>query len=111
MNKSGKSGTRFFTVYKCEHSRQKKYETVMILFTGVCRPHMTIRKGKRCSTAKAYLRPAMKRRDLHVVAESHVTKVCLLACLAHLIHRSFFSSNVNFMYRFNHLVPEAIGVG
>ena len=76
----------------------------MILFTGVCRPHMTIRKGKRCSTAKAYLRPAMKRRNLHVVAESHVTKVCLLACLAHVV---VLASNINnFITCYNHLIPE-----
>ena len=83
---------------------EKLRKKVMLLFTGVCRPHMTIRKGKRCSTAKAYLRPAMKRRNLHVVAESHVTKVCLLACLAHVV---VLASNINnFITCYNHLIPE-----
>ena len=32
-------------------------------------------QGERCSTAKAYLRPNMHRRNLHVATNAHVTKV------------------------------------
>ena len=93
IDKSCEPGTRFFLnspFTNVSTQDRKVTKKVMLLFTGVCRPHMTIRKGKRCSTAKAYLRPAMKRRNLHVVAESHVTKVCLLAGLAQLIHCYLF---------------------
>ncbi len=33
---------------------------------------MTIRKGRRCSAATAYLRPALKRPNLRIVTEAHV---------------------------------------
>lgn len=35
----------------------------------------TIRGGSRCSTSKAFLRPARLRKNLHVAMNSHVTKV------------------------------------
>lgn len=35
----------------------------------------TIRRGSRCSTAKAFLRPARLRSNLHIAMNSHVTKV------------------------------------
>jgi len=38
--------------------------------------HVTVKNGKRWSAAQAYLRPAMKRSNLHVVTDAHVTKVC-----------------------------------
>lgn len=31
--------------------------------------------GERWSTARAYLRPAMNRHNLHVIMNAHVTKV------------------------------------
>ncbi|XP_067947607.1 alcohol dehydrogenase [acceptor]-like [Watersipora subatra] len=42
---------------------------------GAFRPHLTVRHGKRCSTAKAYLRPAMARKNLDVVVGAYVTKI------------------------------------
>jgi choline dehydrogenase/4-pyridoxate dehydrogenase len=36
---------------------------------------VTIRNGRRCSAAAAYLRPALKRRNLAVEVNAHVTKV------------------------------------
>lgn len=43
--------------------------------TGFMLPQGTIRRGARCSTAKAYLRPARKRPNLSVVTFAHVTKI------------------------------------
>lgn len=37
----------------------------------------TIRDGLRCSTAKAYLRPASKRPNLHVALDAHVNKILI----------------------------------
>ncbi|KAI1301455.1 Glucose dehydrogenase -like protein [Halotydeus destructor] len=42
---------------------------------GFMLPQGTLRRGARCSSAKAYLRPARKRPNLHVVTFSHVTKI------------------------------------
>lgn len=39
--------------------------------------HMTVRNGRRCSTANAYLRPAMARNNLTVVTGALVHKVLL----------------------------------
>ena len=35
----------------------------------------TIRRGSRCSTAKAFLRPIRQRKNLHISMRSHVTRV------------------------------------
>ncbi|KAF2897781.1 hypothetical protein ILUMI_08392, partial [Ignelater luminosus] len=37
----------------------------------------TIRRGSRCSTGKAFLRPIRLRRNLHVAMHSHVTRVLI----------------------------------
>lgn len=37
----------------------------------------TIRRGSRCSTAKAFLRPVRLRRNLHTAMNAHVTKVLI----------------------------------
>lgn len=37
----------------------------------------TIRRGSRCSTAKAFLRPARTRKNLHVALNSHVTRILI----------------------------------
>ncbi|KAI0224807.1 Alcohol dehydrogenase [acceptor] [Lamellibrachia satsuma] len=42
---------------------------------GVSASQGTINRGKRWSTASAYLRPVMGRSNLHVATMSHVTKV------------------------------------
>ncbi|MBY0338104.1 MAG: FAD-dependent oxidoreductase [Acetobacteraceae bacterium] len=36
---------------------------------------VTVRNGLRCSAATAYLKPAMKRGNLHVITDAHVTRV------------------------------------
>ena len=43
--------------------------------TGVGYFQMTVRHGLRSSTANAYLRPARKRKNLHVLTDAHVTRV------------------------------------
>ncbi|CAK1541576.1 unnamed protein product [Leptosia nina] len=45
--------------------------------TGFTRSHATIRDGLRCSSAKAYLRPASNRPNLHVSVHSLVEKVLI----------------------------------
>ncbi|ELU00236.1 hypothetical protein CAPTEDRAFT_169911 [Capitella teleta] len=42
---------------------------------GVSHSQATIKAGNRWSTVKAFLRPAMKRLNLHVATKSHVTKI------------------------------------
>ncbi|XP_043597272.1 glucose dehydrogenase [FAD, quinone]-like isoform X1 [Bombus pyrosoma] len=45
--------------------------------TGFMIPQGTIKHGSRCSTAKAFLRPARNRKNLHVAMEAHVTKILI----------------------------------
>lgn len=45
--------------------------------TGFSKPHGTIRDGLRCSTAKAYLRPAAHRKNLHVALNAFVEKILI----------------------------------
>ncbi|KAK9308518.1 hypothetical protein QLX08_001510 [Tetragonisca angustula] len=45
--------------------------------TGFMIAQGTIRDGSRCSTAKAFLRPAKWRKNLHVALEAHVTKILI----------------------------------
>lgn len=43
--------------------------------TGFAFYQFNMRRGARCSTAKAFLRPARSRKNLHVALLAHVTKV------------------------------------
>ncbi|XP_060831075.1 glucose dehydrogenase [FAD, quinone]-like [Bombus pascuorum] len=45
--------------------------------TGFMIPQGTVRHGSRCSTAKAFLRPASARKNLHVAMQAHVTKILI----------------------------------
>lgn len=45
--------------------------------TGFMIPQGTIRRGARCSTAKAFLRPARLRKNLHVSINAQVTRVAV----------------------------------
>lgn len=45
--------------------------------TGFMIAQGTIRRGSRCSTSKAFLRPARLRTNLHIAMHSHVTKVMI----------------------------------
>ncbi|MFM9937578.1 MAG: choline dehydrogenase [Novosphingobium sp.] len=44
---------------------------------GFGRMDMTVRDGERCSASKAYLRPAMRRPNLHVLQHTLVTRVVM----------------------------------
>ena len=46
-----------------------EYQTGFMIAQG------TTRRGSRCSTGKAFLRPARLRPNLHVAMNSHVLKV------------------------------------
>lgn len=45
--------------------------------TGFSLPQGTIRRGARCSTAKAFLKPARFRSNLRVVTFAHVTRIII----------------------------------
>ena len=45
--------------------------------TGFTMSPGTLRNGLRCSTAKAYLRPASKRKNLHISFYTHVEKIII----------------------------------
>jgi glucose dehydrogenase (acceptor) len=45
--------------------------------TGFMASHGTVRQGLRCSTAKAFLRPASRRNNLHISMHSHVEKILI----------------------------------
>ncbi|XP_068967260.1 glucose dehydrogenase [FAD, quinone]-like [Bombus flavifrons] len=45
--------------------------------TGFMNPQATVRHGSRCSTAKAFLRPARSRKNLQVTMNAHVTKILI----------------------------------
>ncbi len=44
---------------------------------GVSYVQRTINNGRRVSTATAYLRPAMKRHNLHVITRAHATEIIM----------------------------------
>lgn len=43
--------------------------------TGFAFYQFTMRRGSRCSTAKAFLRPIRLRKNLHISLQSHVTRI------------------------------------
>lgn len=45
--------------------------------TGFALYQFTMRRGYRCSTAKAFLNPIRLRKNLHVALWTHVTKVLI----------------------------------
>ncbi|XP_033207052.1 glucose dehydrogenase [FAD, quinone] [Belonocnema kinseyi] len=45
--------------------------------TGFMIAQGTIRRGTRCSTAKAFIRPVRLRRNLHTAMNAHVTKIVI----------------------------------
>jgi len=44
---------------------------------GIVKTQTTISNGRRMSTAECYLKPAMKRPNLHIVTEAHTRRVLL----------------------------------
>ena len=45
--------------------------------TGFMIPQGTIRRGSRCSTSKAFLRPIRHRKNLHIAMHSTVTQIII----------------------------------
>ncbi|XP_048505705.1 glucose dehydrogenase [FAD, quinone]-like isoform X2 [Athalia rosae] len=43
--------------------------------TGFMLSQGTLRRGSRCSTAKAFLRPVRNRRNLHIAMNAHATRI------------------------------------
>lgn len=54
------------------------YVLFSIINEGFCFGQETVGNGERWSTAKAFLRPAMIRPNLHVSTNAYVTKVLVL---------------------------------
>lgn len=48
--------------------------------TGFAVPQGTLRRGARCSTAKAFIRDYRERTNLHTVIYAHVTRVIMDDC-------------------------------
>lgn len=44
---------------------------------GFSRAQATMRNGRRCSASKAFLRPAMHRKNLHISIKSRVTRILI----------------------------------
>src|SRR3546814_17442147 len=44
---------------------------------GIGHSQVTLRNGRRASTARAFLKPAMKRPNLHVVTGAHTHRVLM----------------------------------
>ena len=44
---------------------------------GFTHMQTTTKDGLRFSTAKAFLRPALRRKNLHILINAHVTKILL----------------------------------
>lgn len=77
----------------------KSQQTVIFIIEGVSRGHINRRNGRRCSTAKAYLRPAMKRKNLDVVIGAHTTKASGASSMAY-DSTSRLSSNRSVLIQF-----------
>lgn len=45
--------------------------------TGFTLPHGTLRDGLRCSASKAFIRSAAKRKNLHIIMETHAEKILI----------------------------------
>ncbi|KAK6630172.1 hypothetical protein RUM44_005728 [Polyplax serrata] len=45
--------------------------------TGFTLPHGTLRDGLRCSTSKAFIRPAVKRKNLHIAMETYAERILI----------------------------------
>ena len=52
------------------------------IIIGVMRNQATVRNGGRESTSTSYIKPAMKRSNLHVLTMAHVLKVGLTPSLS-----------------------------
>lgn len=64
--------------YFVEAGREMNYECTDVngqIQTGFMQAHGTLRDGLRCSTAKAFLRPASKRKNLHVRTHALVEEI------------------------------------
>src|SRR5690606_9141867 len=42
---------------------------------GICYSQVTVKNGRRASTARAFLKPAMKRPNLKVETDAHTTRI------------------------------------
>lgn len=64
------TGEYFINIFKCNQIKVN-------LFKGFMFAQGTIRKGHRCSTSKAFIRPIRKRKNLHISMNSHVMKILI----------------------------------
>lgn len=64
-----------YLIYSGEELGHKVHDLNGEKQTGFAYSHGTVRDGLRCSTAKAFLRPVSKRKNLHVSLDSLVEKI------------------------------------
>ncbi|XP_018310633.1 glucose dehydrogenase [FAD, quinone] [Mycetomoellerius zeteki] len=67
--------------------------------TGFMIVQGTIRRGSRCSSAKAFLRPARLRKNLHVAMHAHATKVLIHPKTKHIYGVEFIRDDKVFRVR------------
>ncbi|XP_003402064.2 glucose dehydrogenase [FAD, quinone] [Bombus terrestris] len=77
--------------------------------TGFMIPQGTIRNGSRCSTGKAFLRPASARKNLHVAMHTHVTKILIDPSSKRAYGVEFFRDGRTFRVRANKEVIVSAG--
>ncbi|XP_078044350.1 glucose dehydrogenase [FAD, quinone]-like [Augochlora pura] len=66
-----------YLVKACTESGYNVVDANGAIQTGVTFSHGTLRDGLRCSTAKGFLRPASKRKNLHVKTFATVEKILI----------------------------------
>lgn len=67
--------------------------------TGFALYQFTMRRGTRCSTAKAFLRPIRLRPNLHISLWSHVTKILIDPATKRAYGVEFYKNGVKYVVK------------
>ena len=73
----------------------KEVIEIKVLLIGASLTQRNVYKGERWSAAKAFLRPAMARSNLHVATKAHVTKVTMF--INKFLTDDFFYLDINLL--------------
>lgn len=66
---------------------------------GFSRAQATMRKGRRCSAAKAFIRPAMLRNNLHISMKARVTRIVVDAATRTAVAVEFVKNHKRYRVR------------
>lgn len=66
---------------------------------GFGQAQATMRNGRRCSAAKAFLRPVMNRKNLHISMKSRVTKIVIDPVTKHAVAVEFIKNRKQYRIR------------